>query len=113
MLIVAILFLSGTFAGETPQRNFVSSDFSEINAVPVVQKDSLSGPMTSNPNINNQHIYVTVDCHVLPPDSTSSQMKVFVPDIDLTDSMPIYKPQILDEGIFMNKGECFKTIPQN
>lgn len=113
ILFIFTLLLTGENQGIFHDVPNASPDSPTVNGAPAMPEDSISGPMAQQPDINKKYTYLTVDCPLSLPDSTSSRVKTFVPDIKLTDSMPIFKPNHLDEGIFIRGGDCYRIVPKN
>lgn len=61
---------------------------------------------TDLPHDPHQYRYETVDCNAFPPDSTFPRIKTFEPGTTLTASMHIFKPGLVDPGIFAPV-DCF------
>lgn len=111
ILFIFAILLTGGNQGTFSDISNVPPDSSKVNAVPVMTADSTAGLIAQQPDSNSEYTYLTIDCPLSLPDSTSLPMKTFVPDSKLTDSMPIFKPKNIDTGIF--GGDCFKKIPEN
>ena len=110
LFVFAILFPGGN-QGTFSNIHNVFPDSSKVNAAPVMQEDSTTGPMAQQPDFDSKYKYLTIDCPFSQPDSTSPTMKTFVPDSKLADFMPIFKPEKLDTG--MLAGDCFMRVPEN